>query len=138
MTQDILSSVSSSQVLSVVSVLQRAGHLQLDPMTLTEIYAKMGEEAAENTVCRTLEDLALRLGHLMDLRATCQFNDMVRPAKSMAVAADQVGLTEVARAARHVATCAVQGDGIALEAVLSRLERAYDLAISDIWDFRAY
>jgi len=45
---------------------------------------------------------------------------------------------EVARAARHVSNCADQGDGIALEATLARLERAYDLAISEIWDFRAF
>jgi len=126
------------EVPSVLTVLQRGGHLQLDPVPLTEIYAKMGQTAAENAVCRTLEDLALRLGGLLDLKTTCEFDKMVRPAKTMATCADQVGLVEVARAARHVSNCAANRDGVALEATLARLERAYDLAISEIWDFRAY
>lgn len=136
MTQNTSIQAPASDISSVLTVLQRGGHLQLDPVPLTEIYAKMGDEAAQNTVCRTLEELALRLGHLMDLRTLCKFSDMVRPARSMASLADQVGLLEVALAARHVANCADQGDGVALEAVLARLERAYDLAICEIWDFR--
>ena len=138
MTRENAISAPMPKVSSVLTVLQRGGHLQLDPVPLTEIYAKMGDLAAENTVCRTLEDLALRLGGLMDLRTTCDFAKMVRPAKAMATCADQVGLVEVARAARHVSTCAAQADGVALEATLARLERAYDLAISEIWDFRAF
>lgn len=138
MTQQSSISTPVGEISSVLTMLQRGGHLQLDPVPLTQIYAKMGVEAAENAVCRTLEDLALRLGALMDLRTTCAFPDMVRPAKTMACVADQVGLLEVARAARHVSNCAEMADGIALEATLARLERAYDLAISEIWDFRAY
>jgi hypothetical protein len=97
----------------------------------------MGDVAAENTVVRTLEDLAVRLNGLHDLRAICAFADMVRPAERLAGVAEQVGLVEVSNAARHVANCAAQAEGVALEATLARLERAYDRAIAEIWDFRA-
>ncbi len=103
-------------------------------MPLSTIYAEMGPDVAEDTICRVLEDIARRLNDLQDQRRACQFEDLVRPALRLAAVARQIGLTEVSLAANHVSTSAEQGDPIALEATLQRLERGFDAAICKIWD----
>ena len=124
--------------MSTVTVLQCMRNPALDPGPLSEIYNDLGDKAAEETICRALEDIALRLNRLQDTRAIAGFADMVRQSHRLAAVAQGIGLTEVATAARHVATCAGQQNGVALEAVLSRLERGFDLAISQVWDFRDF
>lgn len=119
---------------NVVTVLHCGPLLQIDPAPLTAIYANQGQERAENTICRVLEDIALRLNVLHTSRCRGAFSDMVRPAGRLASVAVQIGLTEVAKAAEHVATAAAQGDAVALQATMSRLERGFDGAISQIWE----
>ena len=124
--------------MSIVTVLQCNRNPAMDPGPLSEIYKDLGDKVAEETICRALEDLAIRLNRLQDMRAVAGFEDLTRQAQRMAAVADGIGLTEVATAARHVATCAGQHDGVALEATLCRLERGFDLAISHVWDFRDF
>lgn len=122
--------------MTTVTVLQCNRNPAMDPGPLSEIYKDLGDKVAEETICRALEDLAIRLNRLQDMRVTAGFAEMTRQSNRMAAVAQVIGLTEVATAARHVATCATQKDGVALEATLSRLERGFDLAISQVWDFR--
>ena len=124
--------------MSIVTVLQCNRTAAMDPGPLSEIYRNLGDKVAEETICRALEDLALRLNGLQDMRNATNFRDLTRQAQRMAAVADGIGLTEVAVAARHVATCAGQQDGVALEATLCRLERGFDLAISQVWDLREF
>lgn len=121
-----------------VTVLECIRNPALDPGPMTEIYADLGDKVAEETICRALEDLAIRLNQLQDIRALAVFDELARQANRMAAVAEGIGLTEVATAARHVAICARQKNGIALEATLSRLERGFDLAIGQVWDFRDF
>ena len=48
----------------------------------------------------------------------------------------QIGLTDVIEAAAHVARCAGQCDGVALSATVARLERAFDVAVTQVWRYR--
>ncbi len=107
---------------------------RIDPAPLSTIYAEMGAEVAEDTICRVLEDIARRMNGLQDQRRACQFKELVRPAMRIGAVARQIGLTEVSQAADHVATAAGQSDPIALEATIRRLERGFDAAICQIWD----
>ncbi len=134
MKHDVPFLTSGSLAPSVVTVLPCDAPLRIDPTPLSEIYADKGPDAAEDTICRVLEDIAHRLNTLQSLRRACVFADLVRPAQRLAVVADQIGLTEISLSANHVATAAGQGDAVALEATLSRLERGFDSAISQIWD----
>jgi hypothetical protein len=61
---------------------------------------------------------------------------MFKPARRIGLIATQIGLTEVSTAAGHVVECLEQLDGIALEATLARLERGFDVAVSEIWNYR--
>lgn len=124
--------------MSIVTVLQCNRNPAMDPGPLSEIYKDLGDKVAEETICRALEDIAIRLNRLQDIRAVAGFHELSRQSHRLAAVALGIGLTEVATAARHVATCAMQHDAVALEATLSRLERGFDLAISQVWDFRDF
>ncbi|SHF41656.1 hypothetical protein SAMN05444339_1067 [Loktanella atrilutea] len=124
--------------MSIVTILECTRNPAMDPGPLSEIYKDLGDTAAEETICRALEDLAIRLTRLHDVRAIAGFDELARQSGRMAAVAQGIGLTEVAAAARHVGICARQRDGIALEATLSRLERGFDHAIGQVWDFRDF
>ncbi len=119
---------------SSVTVLDCGSPPRIDPIPLTTIYAEMGPDVAEDTICRVLEDIARRLNSLQKQRLDCKFAELVRPAQRVGAVARQIGLTEVSIAADHVATAADQSDPVALEATLQRLERGFDVAICQIWE----
>jgi len=83
-----------------------------------------------------LEDIAMRLDMLQHALAAHEFSKMDRPAMRVGVVADQIGLTEVSIAASHVSDCLAQNDGIALDATMARLERGFDMAVTEVWNFR--
>lgn len=87
-------------------------------------------------ICRILEDIARRLDTLQQGLEDCDFASMQKPARRIGLIADQIGLTEVSVAACHVVNCINQADGVALEATIARLERGFDVAVSEIWNFR--
>jgi len=111
-------------------------HMHFDPAPLTRLFAERDTQEAEYLVCRMLEDIAMRLDMLQRARADHAFANMDRPAQRIGVVADQIGLTEVAVAVNHVRTCLVQQDGIALDATMARLERGFDIAVSEVWGVR--
>ncbi|MEL6838141.1 MAG: hypothetical protein AAFP85_02545 [Pseudomonadota bacterium] len=119
-----------------VIVLRCADPLHFDPTALNALCAKKGIEEAEEVVCRVLEDIAMRLDILQQGRDDSRFDLMFKPARRIGLVAGQIGLTEVSAAAGHVVICLQQMDGIALEATMARLERAFDVAISEIWNHR--
>ena len=120
-----------------VVVLRCIDPLQFDPTALNELFAEKTVDDAEEVVCRVLEDIAMRLDALQQGRDGSQFDQMFKPARRIGLIAEQIGLIEVAAAAGHVVNCLQQADGIALEATLARLERGFDVAVSEIWNYRA-
>lgn len=119
-----------------VTVLQFRGTLRLDPDPLADIYASQGEDAAEDTVCRTLADIANRISDVQDIHDRCALAEIPLRARRISAIAGQIGLTEVALSAAHLGNAAAQGNGIAVEATLSRLERCFDLAMTEVWAFQ--
>jgi hypothetical protein len=110
----------------------------MDPTQLQTLFVALPDHEAEDIVCRALEDIASRLDRLQTARAAGDFAEIGSPANRMAAIADQIGLTEVSLVARHIANASEMGCGVALGATLARLERAFDAAVSHIWDFRLY
>ena len=110
--------------------------LQFDPEPLQRLFAAKEFHVAEEVVCRMLEDIALRLDMLQRGLASTTFEQMHRPARRIGFVARELGLTEVVAAAEHVRTCLDQADGVAVGATMARLERGFDVAVSEIWNFR--
>ncbi len=103
---------------------------------MIRLFAERDTHEAEEIVCRMLEDIAMRLDMLQRALAVHDFPAMNRPALRIGVVADQIGLTEVSIAAGHVCACLAQQDGIALDATMARLERGFDMAVTEVWNFR--
>lgn len=117
-----------------VTVMKCRAVSRIDPGPIATLFRDLGPDAAEDTICRVLEDIAERLNALHSLRCRAEFDQIPRPANRIRSIAIQIGLIEVATAAEGVGISAQQGDGVALEATLARLERSFDAAISQIWD----
>ena len=121
---------------ATVSVLTQPARAIFDPSPVMAIYSDTAEHHAEEIICRALEDLAYRINAVMDLHRASQLDPLHQAATQLADRADRIGMVELAKAARHVAACAALGDPIALEAVMARLERAFDLGLMQVWDAR--
>lgn len=91
---------------------------------------------AEDVMCRMLEDVAAQLDLLQHSRTRHDFQAMRRPSRRIKMVATHLGLTELGLAAGHVCQAAQQRDGIALDATMARLERGFDMAVSEVWNFR--
>lgn len=110
--------------------------MHFDPAPLLQLFADKELCDAEEIVSRILEEIAVLLDVVQRGLVTCDFKQMRRPARRIGEMATQIGLTEVAIAAVHVRSCLMQEDGVALEATVARLERAFDVAVSEVWNFR--
>lgn len=119
-----------------IVVLACQHQMHFDPSPLMRLFAERDVREAEEIVCRLLEDIAMRLDRLQQALAAHEFDLMGKPAERIGAVAEQIGLTEVAVSAGHVFTCLVQQDGIALDATMARLERGFDLAVTEVWNFR--
>lgn len=110
--------------------------LHFDPAPLIRLFAEKELHQAEEIVCRMLEDIAMQLDLLQRGLAQRDFVKAQQPVRRIALAADRIGLIEVGVSAGHVRACLKHGDGIALEATVARLERGFDVAVTEIWSFR--
>lgn len=119
-----------------IVVLRCPDLLHFDPAPLNRLFLEKGPADAEEIICRILEDIARRLDMLQQGLENSDFAMMLKPARRIGLIADQIGMTEVSVAAYHVATCLKQEDGVALEATIARLERGFDVAVSEVWTFR--
>lgn len=108
----------------------------MDPAPLRTLFAALPDHEAEDIVCRALEDIASRLNVLQAARTAGAFAEIRAPARRVGVIAGQIGLTEISLVAGHAAKASEMRCGVALGATMARLERAFDAAVSQIWDFR--
>ncbi|WP_159086894.1 hypothetical protein [Loktanella sp. Alg231-35] len=123
-----------------VIVLPRLRCANIDPDPLARLVAEADADAdwfkAEDVMCRMLEDAAAQLDLLQRHLSRRDFAAMGRPSRRIETVATHLGLTEVATAAGHVGQCASQKGGPALDATLARLERGFDVAVCEVWNFR--
>lgn len=111
-------------------------NISFDAEPLRALFVHRDQHLAEEMICRILEHIAARLDQLQQWRDFDDLESLVRVAKRIDLMGRQLGLTEVANAALHVAHCLDNKDPIAFEATRARLERAFDTAVSHVWDVR--
>jgi hypothetical protein len=119
-----------------VVVLRCPDRLQFDAAPMQRLFAAKPKDEAEAIVCRVLEDLAVRLDVLQKGLGAGDLAMMLKPCRKIRLIAEQIGLTGLASTADHVQTCLAQADATALAATMARLERAFDVAVSVVWNFR--
>jgi len=117
-------------------MLSREEPARLDRDRLQELYAELGEGAAENVICRALEEMAVRLAKVERAHRQGDASELRRNARSLAAISDPLGMTLLSRVAADVARCVEAGDPVALAATLARLLRLGERSLLAVWDIR--
>ena len=110
--------------------------VRLDPTRLDELYDRLGEENADNVICRAIEELALRISECERQWRKNDWTALRKSARSLVAIADQIGMSALARVAQDVAGTAERRDMVASGATLFRLIRIGERSLTAIWDGR--
>ncbi len=109
---------------------------RLDPDRLDALYSQLGPSAAEDVVCRAMEELAVRLSHIERLFRQKSWEEMRKNTRALVAIAEQIGMIGLARVGSHVMHCIDDADLTALAATLSRLARLGEQSLTAIWDLQ--
>lgn len=123
-------------VVSLVMQMEPLEEVRLEPDRLAELFVQLGQQGAEDVVCRAMEEISLRLAKV---RSAYDRGDLARVRKltrSLVAISEQIGLVALARVAGDVAYCAAGHDSVALIAVLTRLQRIGEQSVTAVWDIR--
>ncbi|TNF19236.1 MAG: hypothetical protein EP318_15905 [Rhodobacteraceae bacterium] len=112
--------------------------VRLDQDRIEDLYRRMGDESAEDVVCRALEEIAVRMSYANKLHRRGELTEMRKCLRSLSKIADQIGMTALSRVARDVCTCIDQQDTVALAATVSRLARTGERSLTAIWDLQEF
>jgi len=88
--------------MALVSVLDVVDDIRLDPDRLGHLYYQLGEQGAEDVVCRAMEELAVRLADLDTLYRERKLEKVARLSRSLIAIAEQIGMIGLARVAGDV------------------------------------
>lgn len=119
-----------------VTMLKHEEVVRFDPERVEELYTELGEAAAEDVVCRALEEMAACLSHAERCHREARPEDMRSSARGLAAIAGQLGMLPLARVAGDVAACAEVGDPVASAATLARLLRLGERSLGEVQDMR--
>jgi hypothetical protein len=122
--------------LEQVTLLRQDETAAFDPDRIDDLFKQLGRHAAEDLVCRTLEELAARLTHVERCYRRGRPDEMCKTARGLCAVADQLGMVLLGRVAQDVINCAGTGDAVALAATLARLLRVGERSLTGMWDFR--
>lgn len=121
-----------------VRMLAHEEGVRLDQGRIEDLYRRMGDQGAEDVVCRALEEIAVRMSYANKLHRRGDLAEMRKCLRSLSKIAEQVGMIALSRVARDVCTCIDQGDAVAIAATLTRMARTGDRSLTAIWDLQEF
>lgn len=113
-----------------------ADQVRLNSERLETLYLKLGEEGADNVLCRAMEEMAIRMKQCEKLYRAGASRDLRKTVHSLVAIADQIGMQTLSRVAEDVVECIDSGDWVALGATFARLVRSGDQSLTAIWDLQ--
>lgn len=116
--------------------LPQSESVRLERDRLGMLFHQMSEQAAEDLVCRAVEELAVRLSHCEVLWRQDDLAALYKSARSLIAIADQIGMTSLATVAADVTGCISRGDRVATAATLARLSRTGQASLTAVWDLQ--
>lgn len=119
---------------SKIITLEQKESVRLDPDRLNGLCRQLGGTNAMDVLCRTVEELAVRLSNCERFWRRRNWADLRKCAKSLVAISDQVGMTALSRVAGDVAQTIDAGDAVATAATLDRLIRVGERSLTAIWD----
>jgi len=120
----------------LLAILRHEEGVRLDPDPLAALFSELGERAAEQVICRTMEDLAIRLALVQRHGEDGRPAPLAEEARRMAALAARIGLASLARVAGDVAAAADVRDHAAQAATIARLVRVGERSLTAVWDLR--
>lgn len=106
----------------------------MDSDRLNGLYRQMGDKDATDVLCRTVEELAIRLSNCERFWRQRDWAALRKCARSLVAIAEQIGMVALARVAGDVAQSVDAGDAVATGATLWRLIRVGEKSLTVIWD----
>ncbi len=117
-----------------IVTLEQKESVRLDPDQLNALCRQLGDKDAMDVLCRTVEELAVRLSNCDRQWRQRNWKDLRKCAKSLVAIAEQVGMTALARVAGDVTRSVDAGDAVATGATLNRLIRVGERSLTAVWD----
>ncbi|CUH49859.1 hypothetical protein RUA4292_04060 [Ruegeria atlantica] len=117
-----------------IVTLEQKETVRLDTDRLNGLYHQLGDKNALDVLCRTVEELAVRLSNCERFWRQRDWAGLRKCARSLVAIAEQIGMTALARVAGDVAQSVDVGDAVATGATLSRLIRVGEKSLTVIWD----
>jgi hypothetical protein len=121
-------------VVDKILTLEHKETVRLDMDQLSGLYRQLGDKNALDVLCRTVEELAVRLSNCERFWRQRDWAGLRKCARSLVAIADQIGMVALARVAGDVAQTVDTGDAVATGATLSRLIRVGEKSLTVIWD----
>lgn len=122
-------------VTKVIALVQNET-VRLDSGRMAGLYTQLGEIAAEDVVCRAIEELAVRLSHCERQWRASDLAALRKGARSLIAIAEQIGMTTLARVAGDVTASVDARDDAAIGATLCRLVRIGERSLTAVWDLQ--
>lgn len=120
-------------ILQDVLILPMDGCAKLDVDALEALYEELGDRAADEAVCRAMEQIAMQLAQVEAHYRAGEYVELCAPVRAMAAAAKTFGMDELASVGASVVDCALRRDMIAMAAVVQRLMRTGESGLTEIW-----
>lgn len=108
--------------------------VRFEPRRLADLYRRMGEIGAENTLCDAMEELTIQLVRIEKLAKRGRISDVCDIAEKIAPVAGQIGLRGLECVAYDVAACGRNGDFTGFAATVARITRMGNKSLTAIWD----
>ncbi|WP_171208492.1 MULTISPECIES: hypothetical protein [unclassified Ruegeria] len=121
-------------VVEKIITLEQKESVRLDPHRLKGLCAHLGDTNAIDVLCRTIEELAVRLSHCERFWRQRDWTELRKCARSLVAIADQAGMTVLARVASDVVQTVEAGDAVGTGATLNRLIRVGEKSLTAVWD----
>jgi len=110
--------------------------VRLDNVRLQELYTRLGPNAAEDFISRTMEELAVQLAKLDRNYSAGKIAEVQRIAILTGSLAEQIGMYIVARVAVDVSDLSTRNDDAAFAATVARLGRVGESSLMAVWDMQ--
>ncbi|WP_299081299.1 hypothetical protein [uncultured Ruegeria sp.] len=121
-------------VVDKIITLEHKESVRVDPDRLSGLYRQLGDKNALDVLCRTIEELAVRLSNCERFWRRRDWAGLRKCAKSLVAISEQIGMMALARVAGDVARSVDAGDAVAAGATLGRLIRVGERSLTAIWD----
>lgn len=119
-----------------VSVLKQNEVVLMNRDRIVQLKRQLGERAAQDVLCRAVEEIALRLEQVTDQFVRRDLVQMRKYTRSLLAIADQIGLDTLTMVADDVLCSIDSSDEVAVAATHSRLFRIGQSSLTEIWEMQ--